>query len=197
MIDLCLVFVRFGAAGPREMEFKKQPRGTQKNTLDSNWFNVGRMSSKRGSCGCQLVPKWCQNQANNDCHASAALVIGHWSFPGGRSGTLVWRAAKGRLQWMAGVYGGRPKAAQEYWSSGRPKAASIGWRACMGGGRRPPKTTRHLGGRPKVALACSLLILALACRRPTASSKHFKRFSQQLNSGHLYSDSVWPAFGGP
>ena len=45
----------------------------------------------------------------------------------GRSGTLVWRAAKDRLYWIAleGI--------------------------CMAGGRRPPYITQHLGGRPKVA----------------------------------------------
>ena len=52
----------------------------------------------------QLELKWCQNRANNDCHASNVLVIG-----------------------------GRPKAAQEHWFGGRPKAAFIGvfWRACV------------------------------------------------------------------
>ena len=53
--------------------------------------------------------------------------------------------------------------AWEHWFGGRPRAAFIGlfWRA--------------YGGRPKVALSCSVLIRALALRKCTVPSKHFKR----------------------
>ena len=53
--------------------------------------------------------------------------------------------------------------------SGLLWSASV-WRAAEGRHR-----SRSPCGRPKVALACSLLILALAYRKPTASSKYFKR----------------------
>ena len=80
------------------------------------------------------------------------MVIGHWRAAEGRSGTLVWRAAKGRLYglfWWR-VYGGRPKAAIEI-------------------------AALTVGGWPKGALACCLLILALAFRKSIVPSKHFKR----------------------
>ena len=64
----------------------------------------------------------------------------------GRSGTLVWRAAKGRLYWIA--LGG----------------------ICMAGGRRPPYITQHLGAQPKV----SLLILAIYMQR-AAEGRHRSR----------------------
>ena len=86
---------------------------------------------------------------NND---DKYMVIGHWRAAEGRSGTLVWRAAKGRLYGLVcwRVYGGRPKAAIEI-------------------------AALTVGGWPKGALACCLLILALAFRKSTAPSKHFKR----------------------
>ena len=62
------------------------------------------MSSKMKHVGAK-----CQNR---DCHASNVLVSGRRHK--GRSGTLVWRAAKGRLHWivLAGMclHGGRSKA---------------------------------------------------------------------------------------
>ena len=52
---------------------------------------------------------------------SNVLVIGRWWAAAGRSGTLVWRAAKGRLYWTV-----------------------------RAGSRRPPYITQHLGVRSAV-----------------------------------------------
>ena len=69
--------------------------------LERNGVTLSHLGPPFSHFGCLWASFWntcgCQNQAKNDCHASNVLVIG-----------------------------GRPKAAQEYWSSGRPKAASIG-----------------------------------------------------------------------
>jgi len=109
------------------------PRGPKRSAVEPNWFYMGRTSSKRQS-GVKAEPK------------TIAMHPMCWAAEG-RSGTLVWRAAKGCLYWIV--------------------------LAGMAGGRRAPKTTRHLGGRPKVALACSLLILAPAVRKSTVSFQAF------------------------
>ena len=89
----------------------------------------------RSAARLPLERKWRQNRAQHDCHVSNVLVIG-----------------------------GRPKAAQEHWFGGRPKAALLD----VSGG--------HVyGGRPRVALTYSLLIFEPAFGKSTASSTQFKR----------------------
>ena len=86
---------------------------------------------------------------------------------------------------------------------GLPRIQCAGhWRAgeldCSGG--RPKAAIDHASlrraaeGRP-----CLQFVDARATfRKSTVPSKPFgHRFPQQLNRRHLYSDSVWPAFGGP
>ena len=86
---------------------------------------------------------------------------------------------------------------------GLPRIQCAGhWRAgeldCSGG--RPKAAIDHASlrraaeGRPCLQFVDSCAI----SRKSIAPSKQFgHRLLQQLNRRHLYSDSVWPAFGGP
>ena len=99
---------------------------------------------------------------------------GHQRAAEGRWGTLVWWIAKRQplFDYSGGhVSGGHPKAAIDH--------AAL---------------RRAAEGRPRQQFAdfCACI------PKVSVPSKQFgHRFPQQLNRGHSYSDSVWPAFGGP
>ena len=83
------------------------------------------------ACGCQVSKPSHKRLPYIQC-------AGHQRAADGRSGTLAWRVAKGRLHCivLAGM--------------------------CLAGARRPPLITQRLGGRPEAARVCSLLICSPA-----------------------------------
>ena len=83
MLDLCLVFVRC-------------PEGLNKKRIGSKLVQRGTKVVKKKVMRVPIGANVVSKPSQNDCHASAALVMGHLRAVEGGAGTLVWRAAKGR-----------------------------------------------------------------------------------------------------
>ena len=134
MFGFCKIW---GQLGQERWNSKSSPEGLKKK----NWIQIGSTwdegRQKEGHAGAN----WCQSGVKTKPITIAmhplrwSLVIGHFRAAEGRSGTLVWRAAKGRLYWMAGVYGGRPKATKDHTAlrraaEGRPCLQFVDLCAC-------------------------------------------------------------------
>ena len=79
------------------------PRGPDRIPLEPNWFYLGRRSSKRGHTGAN----WNEVSKPSQKRLPCIQCAGHWWAAEGRSGTLVWRATKGRLYWIMCMAGSR------------------------------------------------------------------------------------------